>query len=139
MQPRFGKAIVVAPLAAPVAIFSMLLLREAFGSVHEGSIAAIPVWLFALVLFGAPPAYLSTLVILWPVSRALASAERFTWPVATAISAFAGAIIMPAYLRALEPRGRIDLFPGAGVLAGAATGLAFWVIATRPRTETTFT
>jgi hypothetical protein len=58
MQPRFGKAIVVAPLAAPVAIFSVLLVRETFVSVHEGSIAAIPVWLFALVLFGAPPAYL---------------------------------------------------------------------------------
>lgn len=140
-EPRFGPAIGFAPLAAPVAVFIVGLSRSVFGwaagAVPAGqlpqsySLASNVIWLFIIIAFGAPPSYLVTLLIVWPLSRALAARGRFRWYTVTVASAIAGGFFMPLYLHVLEPRGRIELFPGAGAVAGAATGIAFWLIATR--------
>ncbi len=127
-----GRALLIAPLAGPIAVFVVALVRGALSSPTTYSIAAVPVWLFIFVLFGAPPAYVATLLVLWPMSRGLIVAERFHWWAITAISAVAGGVVMPLYLHVLSPRGTFDFFPGAGFLAGGAVGLTFWWMASRP-------
>ena len=132
---------IFAPLAAPIAVFMVLLSARLFGwgaaalpapQGRDGySPVAVVIWLFIIVAFGAPPSYVATLLIVWPSSRALAAHGSFRWYAVTIVSAIAGAILAPAYFHLLEPRGRIALFPGAGAVAGAATGIAFWFIATR--------
>ena len=139
-EPRFGPAIGLAPLAAPVAIFIVALLRGVFGwgdtEVRAGggpesySLAAHVIWLFIIIAFGAPPSYMATLLIVWPSSKVLAARGWFRWYTLTIVSAIAGAFLMSLYLRVLEPRGHMGLFPGAGAVAGAAAGIAFWFIAT---------
>jgi hypothetical protein len=139
-EPRFGPAIGFAPLAAPLAVFIVALSRSVFGwgaavvpggPGHESySLASYAVWFFITVAFGALPAYLVTALIVWPASRVFAARGWFRWHSVTLVSATAGTLVMPLYLPFLEPRGRIELFPGAGAVAGAATGIAFWVIAT---------
>jgi hypothetical protein len=140
-EPRFGPAIGFAPFAAPVAVFFVALLRSVFGwgtaAVPAGqgpgsySLAAFVIWLFIVIAFGAPPSYVATLLIVWPLSRALAARGRFRWYTVTIVSAIAGGFLLPLYFHVLEPRGRIELFPGAGAVAGAAIGIAFWFIATQ--------
>jgi hypothetical protein len=145
-EPRFGPAIGFAPFAAPVAVFIVLLLRSAFGwgtaAVPSGqgpgsySLAAFVSWLFIIIVFGAPPSYVATLLFVWPSSRALAALGWFRWYTVTSASAVAGGVLMPLYLHLLEPEGGVKLFPGAGAVAGAAIGIAFWFIATRwPRAQ----
>lgn len=131
-RPRLLPALVVAPLAGPVAVFVAALVRAALVSPADVSIAAVPVWLFIFLLFGAPPAYVATVVVLWPVARGLIEAGWFHWLAITAIAAAAGGVAMPLYLHLLSPRGTFGFFPGAGFVAGAAVGFAFWWMASRP-------
>jgi hypothetical protein len=139
-RPRFAAAIAIAPLAAPVAVYVGLVARAWLaGTMAEGlgqgpavqRAVATVLWLFIVVMFGAPLAYAATLVILWPSACILVNGERNAWPALVLIATLAGGAALPVYTKMLEPRGHIGLFPGAGFVAGAATGLAFWRIATR--------
>jgi hypothetical protein len=134
-RPKFGRAIAVAPLAAPLAILFgsaiRALIRPAAAPTGVNPIAGVVFGAVLLLLYGAPLAYGSTVVILWPIGVLLGDSRVFRWWSVTLVSGTAGAILFPLYLHALDPRGTWDFFPGAGFSAGAATGCVFWFIATR--------
>ena len=93
-----------------------------------GSIMLLPLVFLA---FGAPLAYAATLVVVVPAFRLLDAAERASWWAIALVGAIAGGLLFPVYLHLLAPHGFFSFFPGAGFIAGAASGLAFWRIATR--------
>lgn len=124
-----------APPAGPLAIWVCLLFRaavmprtptDAVDSV--GSIMVLPLVFLA---FGAPLAYAATLIVVVPAFRWLDAVERANWWAIAGIGAVAGGLLFPVYLHLLAPHGFFNFFPGAGFIAGAASGLAFWRIATR--------
>jgi hypothetical protein len=133
--PRIWPAMVLAPLAAPIAIWVGLLLRILLdarsASRPEDSIASVAVLALVLIVLGAPLAYATTFAVLLPAFRWLEARSRTTWWTLALIGAAAGGIVFPLYLHWLQPRGSFEFFPGAGVLAGAATGVVFWWLATR--------
>jgi hypothetical protein len=133
--PRLGAALVIAPLAAPLA---MMLGSVARAIVDprvrpEGTSLLVGVLFLTalLVVYGAPLAYATTLIVLWPAAALLREAGAFTWWSLTLVATIAGGIVFPLYLHALDPRATWSFFPGAGFAAGAATGWSFWFIATR--------
>jgi hypothetical protein len=132
---RLPLALLLSPLGAPLAVWlGSIVYGVASHQVSSGvgnPIAASLVLLFALVLFSAPLAYASTLLIVWPVAAFLRALGAFTWWWMTLAAGAAGAVLFPLYLHALEPRGSFSFFPGAGAVAGAATGWAFWFIVAR--------
>ncbi len=129
---RLGLALVVAPLAAPCAVWLGALARglgtpRAPGDPPNSVLAALVI-LFAICMFAAPLAYAATFAVLWPALRLLGAAARPWWTL-TLLGAVAGGALMPVYLRMLDPRGSWDFFPGVGFVAGAASGFAFWYFA----------
>jgi hypothetical protein len=125
----------LAPLAGPLAIWGCLLFRAAVmprtPTDAGDSVASILVLAFLFVGLGAPLAYAATLVVVVPAFRLLDAAERASWWAIAVIGAIAGGLLFPLYLHLLAPHGFFNFFPGAGFIAGAASGLAFWRIATR--------
>jgi hypothetical protein len=132
-RPRFGRAVVVAPLAAPLAMFVGSAIRSivspAAAPTGINPIASAVFGAVLLLLYGAPLAYGSTVILLWPIAVLLGESRLFRWWTVTPVSGVAGAIVFPLYLHALAPRGTWDFFPGAGFVAGAATGCVFWFMA----------
>ncbi|HWH52852.1 MAG TPA: hypothetical protein VN651_14990 [Gemmatimonadaceae bacterium] len=139
---RLPLALLVSPLAAPLAVWLGSIVRGVVS--HQVSsgvgnpVAASLILLFALVLFSAPVAYASTLLIVWPAAVFLRALGVFRWWSMAIGAGAAGAALFPLYLHALEPRGSFSFFPGAGAVAGAAAGWAFWFIVARgdPAAET---
>lgn len=133
---RLGLALLVAPLAGPSAAWVVALFHGVLTPRPPGeppwSFAAALVLLFAFCLFGAPPAYVATICLAWPLTRALGRWSRPWWPL-TLACAVAGAAVLPFYLKMLTPRGSWNLGPGIGFIAGAASGCVFWYLATGAR------
>lgn len=136
---RPGLALGLAPLAAPLVVWAGAIARGliALAVSHAPaptspppSIAAALVGLFAITMFGAPLSYAATLAVLWPLSRIARDSARRWWTL-TIAGAIGGGVLMPVYLHVLAPRGSVEIFPGAGLAAGAAVGLAFWYYAAR--------
>ena len=130
--PEFTRALIVAPLAAPVAVLAGAAVRSLL-KVRPGTEGINPVvgvlfLIVVLVMYGAPLAYGATFVILWPVAVLLREAGAFTWWSLTLVAMIAGGILFPLYLHVLDPRATWDFFPGAGAVAGAATGWTFWFV-----------
>ncbi|MDB4875565.1 MAG: hypothetical protein JWM41_2011 [Gemmatimonadetes bacterium] len=133
--PRFGRAILLAPLAAPLAVLLGSAVR-AFVTTRAAPDGVNPVvgvvFLAGLLLvFGSPLSYGATLLVLWPIGAVLRDAEAFSWWALTLVGLASGGLLFPLYMHALDPRGTWDFFPGVGPAAGAATGWAFWYIASR--------
>ena len=129
------RALAVAPLAGPLAIWACLVLiavvmpRAATDSVN--SVVSVILLAFVLLSFGAPLGYSATFVAVLPAFRLLDAAGKASWWAITLVGGVVGAISFPLYLHILAPRGSFGFFPGAGFVAGAASGLAFWWVATR--------
>lgn len=125
----------MAPLAGPLAVLLGSAVRALVSprTAPEGINPVVGVVFLAAILlvYGAPLAYGATLAILWPAAVVLRDTRAFTWWSLTLVSTLAGGILFPVYLHAFDSRGTWDFFPGAGFVAGAATGWAFWFIATR--------
>jgi hypothetical protein len=126
-------AFAVAPLAAPLAVFVGALAQAALSrsrlvSPTPATPASLVVLLWALVLFGAPIAYAATAIILWPATVLLRRWRLLRWWTLSTIAALAGSVLLRAYAAILQPRGTIDLFPGAGAVAGAAVAITWWRI-----------
>jgi len=131
-RARWIRATLVAPVAAPAVVWVGFLVA-AIASTHHVASGINPVagslfLAFALFVFGFPAALIATIVILLPVSILAERYRAVAWPIFVAIGAVAGGVIMPAFLHWLEPRGHISMWPGAGVVAGAAVALLFWRI-----------
>lgn len=126
----------IAPLFASLAVFAGSAIRGL--AAHQPStdpahpVLAALIALFAIEMFGAPLAYASAVVVLWPAVRVLRAVGWLQWWTLTFVTTLGGALLFPLYLHWLTPRGSFQFFPGAGAIAGAATGLAFWWIALRP-------
>lgn len=132
---RLWLALGVSPLAAPLAVWVGTLMHGLFNGAHtvmsaNGMASAIFV-AFVLEMFGAPLAYVSTFLIVWPLFHLLRSAGRASWWAVTLGGCVAGGALFPLYLHLLEPRGMFNFFSGAGFVAGAASAWTFWFIATR--------
>jgi hypothetical protein len=125
----------MAPLAAPLTVMLGSAVRALVSPriAPEGINPVVGTLFLTVILlvYGAPLAYGATLVILWPAAAVLRGTSAFTWWTLTLIAALAGGILFPVYLHALDSRGTWDFFPGAGFVAGAATGWVFWFVATR--------
>lgn len=136
MIPR--AALVLSPPAAPLAIWAGLLIRALIAPTRANdptfNPVAVVVLAVAVLAYGAPLAYAATLGILWPVFRVLESLERADWWWMALAGALAGSVLFPLYLKLLDPHAFFSFFPGAGAVAGAANAIAFWYLATRPRT-----
>jgi hypothetical protein len=138
--PRFGRAVLIAPLSMPLTVTLGLAVRALVGTRRglDGTnpVAAVVLLPAILLMYGAPLAYGATLLILWPAGALLRDTRAFTWWSLTLIGMVAGGLLFPAYLHAIDPRGTWDFFPGAGFAAGAVTGWCFWFIAAgrSPRT-----
>jgi hypothetical protein len=132
---KFGRAIAIAPLAAPLAVAVGSTIRSLLSPPAAPSginpIAAAVFGVVLLSLYGAPLAYGCTVCILWPAAAVLRDTRAYRCWVMALVGGAGGAILFPLYLQALDPRGTWDFFPGAGFVAGAATGCAFWYIAAR--------
>jgi len=135
---RHGRrtAFVIAPLAAPLAVFVGALPHAAWSRGRlAGPTPATPasllvlLWVFAL--FGAPLAYAATIIILWPATVLLQRWHLLRWWTLATIAAVAGSMLLHGYTAVLQPRGTIDLVPGAGAIAGAAVAIALWWIGLR--------
>ena len=121
MKPhrKIGRAFAVAPLAGPLALWAGRVLiaivvpRAASDSVN--GVASVLLLAFVLMGFGARLGYVATFVAVLPAFRLLDVAGK----------------AFPLYLHILAPRGSFGFFPGAGFVAGLASGLAFWWLATR--------
>ncbi len=139
--PRFGLAVLVAPLSAPLAVMAgtavHAILTTRVGLGGPNSVAAFVFLTVILAVYGAPLAYGATLLILWPVGVLLRDTEAFTWWSLTLIGMLAGGMLFPVYLHAIDPRGTWDFFPGVGFAAGAVTGWVFWFVAARRRRRET--
>jgi hypothetical protein len=129
-------ALIVAPLATPIAAFVGTALYGA--TTHHSSaqdppttLVTVLVVLFAFIVFGAPVAYVATAAVVWPVSLLLRSAGWARWWSLTGIAALGGAMLLPAYAHWLAPRGTIDFFPAMGLVSGAVAGWTWWFIAAR--------
>jgi hypothetical protein len=133
---RTTTALIVAPLAAPIAAFVGTVLYGA--TVHRPgpqdpptTLGAVLVVMLAFIVFGAPVAYVATAAVVWPASLLLRSAGLVrSWSLTT-IAALAGALLLPVYAHWLAPRGTIDFFPGMGLVSGTAVGWTWWFIAAR--------
>ena len=136
-EPRLGRAVLLAPLVAPLTIvFGAMLRTIARTGVQFGgpsSVAGAILVTLLVAVYGAPLAYGATVLILWPAAAMMRDAGALSWWGLTLIGGVGGAVLFPMYLRALDARGTWDFFPGAGFAAGAAVGCAFWFIATRRR------
>jgi hypothetical protein len=134
-QPRFGRALLVAPLAAPLAVLFGCAARALLTTraTPDGGNPIVGVVFLAglLLVFGSPLSYGATLLVLWPIGAVLRDAGTFSWWALTLVGLVSGGLLFPLYLDALDPRGTWDFFPGVGAAAGAATGWAFWYIASR--------
>jgi hypothetical protein len=136
--PEFARALIVAPLAAPVAVVLGLAVR-ALVSPRPGTEGINPVVgvvfvVAVLAVYGAPLAYGATFVILWPTAVLLRESGAFSWWSLTLVAMVAGGVLFPLYFHLLDPRATWGFFPGAGAAAGAATGWTFWFVSTsRPR------
>ena len=134
-RARLGLALALAPLAAPLTVWVGLVVRAAVSPQRfRGSpnpVVDAGVLAVLLVAYAAPATYPATLVFAWPLFRFLRSIDRVRWWIFGVSGAAVGAALLPAYLHFLNPRGWVDFFPGVGLIAGAATGIAFWFIATR--------
>ena len=132
---RLWLALAFAPLAGPLAIWVCLLFRAAVlprtPTDAVDNVGSVLVLVFLFLAFGAPLAYAATLVVVVPAFRLLDASERASWWAIAVIGAMGGGLLFPLYLHLLAPHGFFNFFPGAGFIAGAATGLAFWRIATR--------
>lgn len=135
MRPQLGRAVLLAPLFAPLSIVVGSgvrgLITTGFRSAGPGSVVGVVLLTILMIVYGAPLAYGATIVILWPLAAMLRDADALSWWSLTIVAAVAGGVLFPLYLHALTPRGTWDFFPGAGIAAGAATGWGFWFIATR--------
>jgi hypothetical protein len=133
--PSLGRAVVMAPLAAPLTVMLgsavRALVRPRMAPQGINPVVGVLFLTVILLVYGAPLAYGATLVILWPAAAVLRDTRAFTWWTLTLIATLAGGILFPVYLHALDSRGTWDFFPGAGFAAGAATGWVFWFVATR--------
>ena len=135
---RLRFAFLVAPLAAPLAVFACALARAALNpsrlaSPAPATPASLLVLLWVLVLFGAPLAYVATLIILWPATILLRRWQLLRWWSLSVFAAVAGSVLLHAYASILQPHGTIDLGPGAGAIAGAAVAFTLWWIGLRGR------
>jgi len=135
-RPPLGLALALAPLAAPLAIWAGLLARALILPTRANDPTMNPVAILvlavALIAYGAPLTYAATLGILWPLFRLLDFVKRADWWWMTAAGAAAGGVLLPFYLKVLDPHAFFRIFPGAGAVAGGATAVAFWFLATRP-------
>lgn len=135
---RVRRALVVAPLAAPAAVWAGSVLHGLIGTRpliagHGVDTVVSAVVLGALVVaYGAPLSYVATAAVVWPLFRAIDGHGHAAWILA-ATGALAGGVLMPIYLHALAPRGTFDFFPGVGFVAGAASAWCFWRLATTTR------
>jgi hypothetical protein len=136
---RFLRAVALAPIAAPFAILTGTvthILADARPLPPElNSVSGIILICLIVFVFGVPLSYGSTVLILWPAAVMLEKSGHLEWWSLTAIGAVAGALLLPAYLHLLSPRGTWEFFPGAGFVAGALTALVFWSIVTQPESE----
>jgi hypothetical protein len=134
-RPQFRTALLVAPLAAPLAVLLGCAVRALVTprTAPDGVNPVVGVVFLAVLLlvYGAPLSYGATLVVLWPIGAVLRDAEAFSWWALTLVGFVGGALLFPLYLHALDSRGTWDFFPGVGGAAGAATGWAFWYLASR--------
>jgi hypothetical protein len=137
--PRFGPAVLIAPLSVPLTVTLGLAVHALVGTRRglDGTNPIVVVVLLPLLLliYGAPLAYGATLFILWPAGVLLRDTTAFTWWSLTLIGMVAGGMLFPVYLHAIGPRGTWEFFPGVGFAAGAVTGWVFWFIATRRRPQ----
>ena len=129
MRARRIRATLLAPLAAPAVVW-VGFLATALASTHQATDHTNPVagflfFGFALFVFGFPAALLATVVILLPASILVERYRVAAWPILAAVGAISGAVIMPAFLHWLVPRGSITMWPGAGAVAGAVVALVF--------------
>jgi hypothetical protein len=133
--PQFRTALLVAPLAAPLAVLLGSAVRSAVSTrtAPDGVNPVVGIVFLAglLVVYGSPLSYGATLLILWPIGAMLRDARAFSWWALTLAGLVGGVLLLPVYLNALDPRGTWDFFPGVGAAAGAATGWAFWYLASR--------
>lgn len=133
----FGRALALAPLAAPAAVLVGTAVRALISPRHDTAgidpIVGVLFLAAILLVYGSPLAYVATLVILWPIAALLRDAEAFTWWSLTLVAMVAGGLLFPLYLHAFDPRASWGFFPGAGAAAGAATGWCFWFIAAAER------
>jgi hypothetical protein len=143
-RSRLLLALLVAPLAAPLAMelgwlvygLVTISIRPSATAQHPGPLEVVAgIWFFGYVfmLLGAPLAYAATLLVVLPLFLLLRAADRLTWWLLTLVASLAGGALLPLYMHWLNPRGSTDFYPGAGFLAGAAAGWAFWYLATRRR------
>jgi len=135
-RPRHIRAILIAPIAAPIVVWLGLLVR-AVVTTHPGVDQTNPVpaalfLAFAMFVLGFPVALSATIALLLPASVVLERHQTRAIPMLAAIGAVGGAVLLPAFLRWLEPRGSIDLWPGAGAAAGAAVAFVFGRIVWQP-------
>jgi hypothetical protein len=133
-EPRTVRGLLVAPLAAPMAVMAGSALFSALShstvaDAGTNKVAAVVIVTLAVVAFSAPLAYGATLILMWPAVLALRALGWLRWWSLSAVMASAGGVLFPWYLHLLSPQGTFDFFPGAGFVAGAAIGLAFWFIA----------
>jgi hypothetical protein len=133
---RILRAFAFAPLNGPLAVFLGALARSAaHHSVVPGAppngVGAVLFFLWLFVLFGAPLAYVASFVVLWPATVMLRRMDLVRWWTVTGVAMIGGAVLLPLYEQVLMPRGTFDIFPGAGLVAGAAVGLSVWLLAFR--------
>ncbi|MFI5230616.1 MAG: hypothetical protein ACHQWU_16205 [Gemmatimonadales bacterium] len=131
---RFGLALAMAPLAAPAAVLFgtavFAVVKPQPGTEGINPVAGLIFVAALLLVYGAPLAYGATFGVLWPAAVLLRDAGRFTWWSMTLLGAAGGGALFPMYLHLLAPQGTWHFFPGAGYVGGAATGWAFWFVAT---------
>ena len=134
-EPRLGRAVLLAPLFAPLTIVAGGIVRTAtttgLRAGGPSSVLSVLILTLIVLVYGAPLAYGATVLVLWPAAAVLRDAGAMRWWWLSLIGGIGGAVLFPVYLNVLTPRGTWDFFPGAGFATGAVVGCAFWLIATR--------
>ena len=81
--PRLGRAVAIAPLAAPLAIAAGSIIRSILSPpAAPNGINPVPGALFGVVLlllYGAPLAYGCGVFILWPMAAVLRDTRLYRW------------------------------------------------------------
>lgn len=129
-QQPIGKAVLIAPVAAPLAI-TVWAAWEAVSVSGIAGLRDVPIVALLLFAFGLPISYIAMLLLGLPYLLWLRSRNLLTWTPVCAGAALLGAIVWTGYWQlSLSPPSILKTLP-VGALIGLLVGVLFCWIARR--------